>query len=130
MDWVVFEEFLYRTLSAMRRDSRYRHRQLVLLADNARIHKDPRVLDLCKRMRVVLLFNAQYSPFLNPVEHLFEYVKRQLRHKRGKLTKWEVAAEVQKLLAAINSEHRVESLWLRPLRAWRETLDRGYFRVE
>jgi len=39
----------------------------VVILDNATIHKDPRVLDLIEAAGAKLVWNAAYSPELNPV---------------------------------------------------------------
>jgi transposase len=47
--------------------------------DNAVIHRHSAVLDTCTRLKVNVLYNAEYSPWLNPVEQLFGYVKGQMK---------------------------------------------------
>lgn len=68
VDSVVFENFLYHTLRSIRYDQRLRDRPVVLLMDNAVIHKHESVLSTALKMKVNVLFNAEYSPWLNPVE--------------------------------------------------------------
>jgi len=68
VDTSLFENFVYHTLAAVRSDSQLREKQVVLLLDNARIHKGSKVLDTARRMKATVLFNAEYSPWLNPVE--------------------------------------------------------------
>jgi transposase len=43
--------------------------------DNAAVHKHSSVKETCQRLKVSLLLNAEYSPWLNPVEQLFGYIK-------------------------------------------------------
>ena len=45
------------------------------------IHKHSSVLETARRLKVNVLFNAEYSPWLNPVENLFAKIKRELRKK-------------------------------------------------
>ena len=52
---------------------------VVLLLDNARIHHHSRVVALARAEGAHILFNAQYSPWLNPVETLFGNLKRRIR---------------------------------------------------
>jgi len=47
--------------------------------DNAIIHKYSHVLETARKMKVHVLFNAEYSPWLNPVEMLFSHIKKNLR---------------------------------------------------
>jgi transposase len=43
--------------------------------DNAVIHKHSKVLETARKFKVNVLFNAEYSPWLNPVEQLFGHLK-------------------------------------------------------
>ena len=52
----------------VRNDPGLRNKSVVLLMDNAVIHKHSLVLETCRKMKVNVLFNAEYSPWLNPVE--------------------------------------------------------------
>ena len=79
VDATIFENFLYRLLVHVRESPEFAGRQVVLLMDNASIHHHRRVVDTVLGMKAILLFNLQYSPFLNPVEKLFKYLKGRLR---------------------------------------------------
>ena len=83
MDATIFENFLYRLLVHVRERPEFAGRQVVLLMDNASIHHHRRVMDLALRMKAILLYNPQYSPWLNPVEKLFKYLKGHLRSKHS-----------------------------------------------
>jgi len=48
--------------------------------DNAVIHRHSSVLQTCRKMKVNVLFNAEYSPWLNPIEQLFGLVKKALKN--------------------------------------------------
>jgi transposase len=48
---------------------------VVLFMDNAVIHKHQGLLETAQKFKVHVLFNAQYSPWLNPIENLFNYLK-------------------------------------------------------
>ena len=56
----------------------YKDRDIVLFMDNAVMHKHPQVLETCRAFGVNVLFNAQYSPWLNPIEGLFGHIKSKL----------------------------------------------------
>jgi DDE superfamily endonuclease len=77
-DSSVFEHFMYRLLVYLRTERRFRHRRVVLLMDNATIHRHPLVLDLALSMKCILLFNPQYSQQLNPVERYFKQLKKSV----------------------------------------------------
>ncbi len=47
--------------------------------DNASIHKHESVYATARKFKANVLLNAQYSPWLNPIEQLFNYIKRKLR---------------------------------------------------
>jgi hypothetical protein len=55
-------------------------RHSVLFADNASIHKSVDVLGLTDSINLRTLFNAPYSPHLNPIEFAFNEMKRSLRN--------------------------------------------------
>ena len=78
-DAVVFENFLHRILSKLRVDGETKNKQIVVLMDNATIHKHESVYATARKFKVNVLLNAQYSPWLNPIEQLFNYIKRKLR---------------------------------------------------
>ena len=75
-DAVIFENFLFRTLESIRKSQTTRNKPIVILMDNAVIHKTPVVYNTAKRMNATLLLNAEYSPWLNPIEQLFNRLKR------------------------------------------------------
>ena len=56
-------------------------KHIVILLDNARVHTHQSVLSLAEEYDVTLLFNAEYSPHLNPVEQLFGLLKRLIKQK-------------------------------------------------
>ena len=47
--------------------------------DNVPIYKHSSVFHTARKMKVSVLFNAKYSPWLNPVEQLFNYIKKELK---------------------------------------------------
>jgi transposase len=80
-DATLFEDVLFQMLSKFRSDEHTKDKAIVLFMDNATFHHHSRVLELCQTMKVNVLFNAEYSPWLNPIELLFGYVKRSLQSK-------------------------------------------------
>ena len=77
-DATLFEDLLFKMLSHIRSDEQMMNKSVVLLMDNASFHHHSQVLSVCQKMKVNVLFNAQYSPWLNPIEQLFNTVKRRL----------------------------------------------------
>ena len=53
----------------------------MVMMDNAVIHKHSQVLETARKLKVNVLFNAEYSPWLNPVEQLFRYIKLKLQEE-------------------------------------------------
>ncbi|CDW90737.1 UNKNOWN [Stylonychia lemnae] len=78
VDSTLFENFVYQTLHSIRVDEQLCRKQVVMFMDNAVIHKHSYILETAKKFKVTLLFNAEYSPWLNPVEQLFAYIKKNL----------------------------------------------------
>lgn len=53
--------------------------QLVLFVDNCGSHRQSAMLDFCRKNNVVVLFNLPRRSEFNPIEFLWEYLKRPLR---------------------------------------------------
>ena len=79
VDSLLFENFIYRLLNKLRTSSETASKDIVLLLDNAAIHKHSTVFETARKMKATVLMNAQYSPFLQPVEQLFLKLKTLLR---------------------------------------------------
>lgn len=47
--------------------------------DNATIHNNSILTETAIKMKSILIFNAQYSPWLNPVERYFAFIKTKLQ---------------------------------------------------
>jgi DDE superfamily endonuclease len=67
-DATLFEDTVYQMLKHIRSDEQTARQNVVLFMDNAVIHHHSYVLQTCRKLKVNVLFNAQYSPWLNPVE--------------------------------------------------------------
>jgi transposase len=80
-DATLFEETVFRMLEHLRTNPATARQNIVVFMDNAVIHHHSQVLATCRAMKANVLFNAQYSPWLNPVEYLFWFMKRQLLKK-------------------------------------------------
>ena len=81
VDASVFDNFLYRLLKHVRETELDAQRKVILLMDNATIHRHPLVYDTVLGMKAILIFNPQYSPWMNPIEKLFKYLKGNLERK-------------------------------------------------
>ena len=75
VDQVIFEQFLFYTVKALRARRDCQGKTIVIQLDNARVHKTPSVLATAKRLGVVVLFSCPYSPFYAGVEQVFNYLK-------------------------------------------------------
>jgi transposase len=78
VDSTLFENFVYQVLRSIRTDENNCRKKVILFMDNAVIHKHSQVQETTRRFKVNLLFNAEYSPWLNPVEQLFSFIKKNL----------------------------------------------------
>ena len=79
MDSTIIDNFIYRLLGHIRESPEFIGRRVVLLMDNASIHHHRRVIDTVLRCKAILLFSAQYSPWLNPVEKFFRFLKEAIK---------------------------------------------------
>lgn len=79
VDTSVFENFIYGLLRYVRSQLKFENKPVVLLMDNATIHRHQMVSDTVLAMRAFLLYTPQYSPQLNPIERFFRYVKTSVR---------------------------------------------------
>jgi transposase len=78
VDAAVFEHFVHELLKHLRAKKRNNGRPIVLFMDNAAIHHHESIVRLADHYRVFILYTAQYSPWLNPVEAYFWTIKQQL----------------------------------------------------
>jgi transposase len=60
--------------------NRYPAVNSILVCDNARIHRGPRVERLCEDAGVMLIYLPPYCPELNPIELCFAAMKSNLRN--------------------------------------------------
>jgi transposase len=81
-DTTLFENVIFKMLESIRTNEETKYKTVLLFMDNAVFHKHSHIKNLCRRMKVNVLYNAQYSPWLNPVELLFGLVKRRLLKKQ------------------------------------------------
>jgi transposase len=78
VDATVFENFLYETLKSIRTRQDLKERTVVLVLDNARIHHKEAILQTAANFKAFVLFSAEYSPWLQPVEHFFGLLKKRM----------------------------------------------------
>jgi transposase len=57
----------------------YPGRYSVWILDGAAIHCDPNIVFYLRSVGLVVIFNAAYCPFYNPIEFLFGYIKHYLQ---------------------------------------------------
>jgi transposase len=80
-DGVLFANFVDAMLQAVADSPKYQAnpRPVLLFMDNATIHRSKVVRNVVNRRGAFAMFNAAYSPFLNPVELYFSLLKRRVR---------------------------------------------------
>ena len=79
----IYENYIYQTLISIRNDPLTWNANVVLFMDNAIIHKHASVLETARKLKINVLFNAEYSSWLNPIEYLFAKIKFELRKKQS-----------------------------------------------
>ena len=84
---MIFENFIYHSLFDVRKDPVTANKQIEILIDNVTINKVPIIYKTARKMKVSIMLNASYSPWLNPIEQLFNAIKRELRRKDSLPTK-------------------------------------------
>jgi hypothetical protein len=57
-DVTLFEDVVFKMLNSIRTDSQTRHQSVLLFMDNASFHQHSRVKEVCRKMKVNLLYNA------------------------------------------------------------------------
>ena len=75
---MIYEQFIFDTLSKLRADPKTYDQHIVLLMDVA-FHKHESVLKTAMAFKVNVLFNVEYSPMLNPIERVFNTIKTSYR---------------------------------------------------
>lgn len=78
---MIFDHFVYQTVKSLREQPESRSKDIVILMDNAVIHKHESVLRSSLQAGVSVLFNVEYSPMLNPIERAFQMVKTRFRRE-------------------------------------------------
>ena len=86
-DSAVFDCFMHEMLHNLRRDPVTKNKKIAVLIDNCPIHRKADVQELAARFNVLILFNAQYSPWLAPVEQLFNFYKRKVGSAINRMTR-------------------------------------------
>ena len=81
VDAAVFEHFLRGLLGHLRAKEGREKRPVVLLMDNASVHHHESIVRLALHYGVYVLYSAQYSPWLNPIEAYFWRLKKMLKGK-------------------------------------------------
>lgn len=86
-DRVTFENFFFQLAQSLRSQPRSCNRDIVVVMDNATIHKHEMIRKVAARFQVGVLFLAEYSPWLNPCEQVFNAIKRRLRNDKNECTR-------------------------------------------
>jgi len=53
-------------------------RILIIILDNAKIHKAKIVKEFCQKNKIILVYLPPYSPNLNPIEFMWKDLKKKL----------------------------------------------------
>jgi len=71
--------FLVGMMKVLRKRDPDFHKNCVLLMDNAPFHKGANFREFLAKLRINIIFNSAVSPFLNPIEIVFSWVKNYVR---------------------------------------------------
>jgi len=77
-----------------------------LLLDNARIHHYRKLKDFLaekKNKKINLIYNVPYTPETNPIERVFNDIKRNLKNER--IDNANLISKIQKILKIINKNN-------------------------
>jgi hypothetical protein len=72
--------------------------------------------------KATALFNAQYSPFLNPIEQFFNVVKRKIAKETPIQKKADLVSLLKNQALTMNKNKDVRNLWRFSVRNWRSRL--------
>jgi len=123
IDSALFATFLEEICSKLRDDPDYKDRAIVFLLDNARVHKVDICHALSAKFGVSFIYNAEYSPWINPIEKYFQLLKQDLR-KLHPATKISITKGIAKFAQSYTFE-RLTSVWRYTIRRWIETIEFG-----
>lgn len=57
----------------------YPGKHSVWIMDGARIHLDQHIVDYLRSLNIIVVFLPPYTPYFNPIEYVFGYLKKQLQ---------------------------------------------------
>jgi transposase len=77
-NYASFAAFLKKLVVTIHEDGVTSGKIPVFLLDNARFHKNELCMELLKREKIPILFNAPYTPQANVIEYFFSAVKKSL----------------------------------------------------
>jgi transposase len=80
VDTTLIVNYLEETFYKLRKDPHFKDKQILLFWDNATIHKGVNIHRLCLKYKIHVLYNAAYSPQLNPIEIYFKHLKEMLHN--------------------------------------------------
>jgi len=72
---------------SLRSDETTKGKQIVVLMQNATMHKHSKLLETAKRMHASVLFDPQHSPWINPIELFFDHLKRKFCSRANSTSK-------------------------------------------
>lgn len=85
-----FMESLYRL------KERDKSEYIILVVDNASIHKSTKVRKYCEESNIILVYLPPYCPDLNPIEKIWKKVKRKFM-----LVQWEVWKTIEEKIRKV-----------------------------
>ena len=82
--------------------------------DNARIHHSKIVKEYMYKTKNEIIFNAPYSPEMNPIEHLFSKIKGIIRNKKTNTETKKLIKNIKKALSKV-TQKEIENYYKKSL---------------
>jgi transposase len=137
VDASLLDNFVFHMVLQMRRQPQYQGKSMVLFMDNAVIHRHEMVLNTCRKLGVSVLFNAEYSPHLNPVEQLFgqlkstiygEVLNTRYQHSCVHTYRDQLVLKVIRQVDHL-TEGDIKAMWRLPIRTWIRTITESHLQL-
>jgi transposase len=86
-DGKIFETYVEDVLCPVLRPGQ------VVIMDNASFHKSKRIREVIEQAKCALIYLSPYSPELNPIEHYWAVLKKQIKMMRKVVNCFDLAVE-------------------------------------
>jgi len=127
MNQQVITSFLMETVTAIR--SELGQIPIFVLLDNCPSHRTALVKEFAESFRTFLVFNVSYSSKINPVEYVFEIIKRSFRLRVEKQYRESIVQTLHSIVPEL-TEIQLRSCYHRAFKAMRNCIDKEQMWLE